>query len=182
MRTRKLQQQTIVWISVLLASWSFAQEVEIESEDEWLPARCVPLDTIGFHDEAEATSEPQEVYEIVQFSSTPFVLRENETLVQLLGDVDESILYLTLEVPDESEFFELTCRPVIGASREPGFSCVNTPPADMLLLNPKSMRFSRAAIGSWTFQSQSDLERGSSLFVQLGQCYSLDSEADSDSS
>lgn len=168
----------LLWIVLVISSISFAQESSEESGD-WLPAHCVPVDTVGFHDGVEETGEPTEKFEIVQFASTPFVLRRNETLGLLLGEEDESLLYLTLEMTEEPDFFELTCREVVGASREPGYSCINTPPSDILLINPKSMRFSRSAIGSWTFQSQRDIESGSSLFVQMGQCYSLDSESTS---
>ena len=140
------------------------------------------MDTVGFHDEPELSGEPEEKFEPTQFTSTPFLLRRNLTLNELLDDVEDNVLYITLELEDEHEFFELKCTKVIGASREAGLSCVNTPPSDLLMLNPKSMRFTRAAIGSWTFQSTRDLERGSSLFVQMGQCYSLDAvSSDSDS-
>ena len=177
MHNKLIRVLQFVAIGLLISTASYGDEGEIEKPDDWLPAHCVPLETIGFHDEAESTEEPREEFEIARFSSTPFFLRQNETFMELLGEVDERLLYLTLEPEEEAEFFELTCRPVMGANREPGFSCTNTPPSDLLLINPKSMRFSRSAIGSWTFQSQGDLDRGSSLFVQMGQCYSLVSDS-----
>lgn len=165
----------------LVASFALAQETTTDDAGSWLPARCVPAETIGFHDAPEdgVDAEPVEAFTPVNFKSTVFTLRENQTLGELLEDVDDTTLFLTMQMDDAGEIFEFSCKDVLGANREQGYSCVNTPPSDILMINPKSMRFSRAAIGSWTFQSDSALESGSSLFVEMGQCYSLSDTSDS---
>ena len=167
------------WCCAFCATFALAQDTTSAGEDSWLPTRCVPLETIGFHDEAEVEGDPVESFGPAKFKSTPFILRENKTLSGLLDDADDVNLFVTMQMEETNELFEFSCKTVLGANREPGYSCVNTPPSDILMLNPKSLRFSRAAIGSWTFQSETNLRTGSSLFVEMGQCYSLESESDS---
>ncbi|MYD42846.1 MAG: hypothetical protein F4W90_03025 [Gammaproteobacteria bacterium] len=171
---------------LVFATFALAQDEEVIDEEaidedtrtvSWLPAQCVPVETIGFHDGAEAEGEPVESFIPVNFKSVAFTLRENPTLEDLLDEDEQASLYMTMQNEDSGELFEFTCQDVLGANREQGYSCVNTPPSDILMLNPRSMRFSRAAIGSWTFQSTTALRTGSSLFVEMGQCYSLDDEA-----
>ena len=169
----------VCWCCAIFATCALAQDSTDDHGDLWLPTRCVPLETIGFHDEAEVEGDPVEDFGPAKFKSTPFTLRENKTLSGLLDDDDDVNLFLTMQMAETNELFEFSCKTVLGANREPGYSCVNTPPSDILMLNPKSLRFSRAAIGSWTFQSESNLLTGSSLFVEMGQCYSLDSDSDS---
>ena len=179
MRCKRRVVMHLLGCGVIFASWGLAQETSEDESFQWLPAHCAPLETIGFHDEPEVESEPVEAFTPVNFKSTPFTLRENETFGELLADEDDVSLYVTMAIDETNDEFEFSCRNVLGANREPGLSCVNTPPSDILMLNPKSMRFSRAAIGSWTFQSNAALREGSSLFVELGQCYSLATELDS---
>ena len=167
------------WWCAFFATCALAQDTTTSEGDPWLPTRCVPLETIGFHDESESEGDPIESFGPAKFKSTPFILRENETLGGLLDDAGDVNLFMTMQMEETSELFEFSCKSVLGANREPGYSCVNTPPSDILMLNPKSLRFSRAAIGSWTFQSETNLRTGSSLFVEMGQCYSLESESDS---
>ena len=156
-----------------------AQDSTSTDGESWLPTRCIPIETIGLHDDSEVESDPVESFGPAKFKSTPFILRENKTLGGLLNDADDVSLFITMQMEETDELFEFSCKTVLGANREPGYSCVNTPPSDILMLNPKSLRFSRAAIGSWTFQSETNLRTGSSLFVEMGQCYSLESESDS---
>lgn len=169
------------WCCGFFATCVLAQDSTDTDEDTWLPTRCVPLETIGFHDEPEEEGEPVESFGPAKFKSTPFTLRENKTLSELLADSDDVSLFITMKMAETNELFEFSCQTVLGANREPGYSCVNTPPSDILMLNPKSLRFSRAAMGSWTFQSETNLRTGSSLFVEMGQCYSLVPDSESDS-
>ena len=170
---------SVSWCCAIFATCALAQDSSDSEGYSWLPTRCVPLETIGFHDEPEAEGDSVEAFSPAKFKSTPFTLRENKTLASLLDDADDVNLFLTMQMEETNELFEFSCKNVLGANREPGFSCVNTPPSDILMLNPKSLRFSRAAIGSWTFQSETSLLAGSSLFVEMGQCYSLEVESDS---
>jgi len=47
---------------------------------------------------------------------------------------------------------------------------VNLPPSEMLLINVESLRFTRTAVGGWTFAGASDARGGDSIFVEYGQC------------
>ncbi len=179
MRENKRLTQYVWWCCVIFATCALAQDSTDAEGDSWLPTRCVPLETIGLHDEPEVEGDPVEAFGPAKFKSTPFMLRENKTLAALLDDADDVNLFITMQMEETNELFEFSCNTVLGANREPGYSCVNTPPSDILMLNPKSLRFSRAAIGSWTFQSETNLRTGSSLFVEMGQCYSLETESDS---
>ena len=177
---RNKRATTKLWLMcAAFASCAFAQDTTENDSVSWLPARCVPLETIGFHDTPEPDSDAVEAFNPVKFKSTPFTLRVNETLSELLADNADSQLFISMQMEESAEIFEFSCKEVLGANRELGFSCLNTPPSDILMLNPKSMRFSRAAIGSWTFQSDAALKDGSSLFVEMGQCYSLETDSDS---
>lgn len=165
----------------LFASFVLAQDSSVDESTAWLPAHCVPMETIGLHDDAEE-GDPIEVFQPAKFKSTPFTLRENVTLNQLLAESEDVSQFITLQLDDTVELFEFACHSVLGANREFGYSCTNSPPSDILMINPKTMRFTRAAIGSWTFPSDTTLQDGSSLFVELGQCYVLESSSsDSDS-
>ena len=166
---------------VLIASCVFAQDSTVDESTTWLPAHCVPIETIGLHDDAEGEEEAIEVFQPAKFKSTPFTLRENVTLNELLAESEDVSQFVTMQLEDTVELFEFACRTVLGANRELGYSCTNSPPSDILMINPKTMRFTRAAIGSWTFPSDSTVRDGSSLFVELGQCYVLESSEDSSS-
>ena len=65
---------------------------------------------------------------------------------------------------DEMEF---ECRTVRGAAGENrGYSCVNNPPSEMLLINPARGRYhAHRSIGGWTFYAPE-----ASLFVEYGTC------------
>ena len=100
-------------------------------------------------------------------------------MMNLAADERNVDLYLTLqtEIPgvDEDtesqlEATELECRRVRGADDSYGYSCVNLPPSEMLLINAQSLRFTRTAVGGWTFTGASDQQTGDSIFVEFGQC------------
>jgi hypothetical protein len=40
----------------------------------------------------------------------------------------------------------------------------------MLLINAQSLRFTRTAVGGWTFSDAADSRNGDSIFVEYGQC------------
>jgi hypothetical protein len=101
-------------------------------------------------------------------------------MMNLAADEGNVDLYLTLqtEVPGDDdegtasqlEATELECRRVRGADHSYGYSCVNLPPSEMLLINAQSLRFTRTAVGGWTFTGASDKQTGDSIFVEFGQC------------
>jgi len=135
---------------------------------------CVAEQTGGFHDYPEG----EERYEPALFHPQPFRLETNPVfMMNLAGDERTADLYLTLtrELPGadgdtEEETTELECRQVRGANDSDGFSCVNLPPSEMLLLNAQSLRFTRTAAGGWTFAGSTDNHEGDSIFVEYGQC------------
>ena len=85
------------------------------------------------------------------------------------GGVD---LYLTLETgaEEEAQTTELECRRVRGADQSVGYSCVNLPPSEMLLINAGTLRFTRTSVGGWTFAGASETAGGDSIFVEYGTC------------
>ena len=118
-----------------------------------------------------------EVFEPAVFVASEFALRENALFMEHLLDAEDATpaLYLTMTAKggDETEF---ECRTVRGAGGVTGYSCVNNPPAEILLLNPERGRFTRSAVGGWTFNAAHD--RGASLFVEYGVCRAAASEAE----
>ncbi len=140
-----------------------------------LPAlHCIAEQTGGFHD----YPEEGERYEPALFHPQPFRLETNPVfMMNLAGDERNADLYLTLtrELPGADggtaeETTELECRRVRGANGSDGFSCVNLPPSEMLLLNAQSLRFTRTAVGGWTFAGATGTHEGDSIFVEYGQC------------
>ena len=135
---------------------------------DWLPVTCQAFQTVGLHD------HPGDIerYEPVVFFENAFTLSENAMFMTRLLDTEEgaeqTTLYVTLETHEEA--FEFECRGVRGWADKEGFSCVNNPPSEMLLIDPKSLRFTRSSIGGWTFYSASDRDAGASLFVEYGNC------------
>ena len=121
---------------------------------------CRAVQTAGFHE-----FPPADNYQSVVFVNDVFDLRLNRVLTEGLDDGD---VYLTLST--EKDLVELRCRQVAGAGRGRGLSCHDEPPAQFLLLNEKTLRFSRSAIGGWTFRSTRSDAEGDSIFVEIGQC------------
>jgi hypothetical protein len=132
---------------------------------------CKAEQTGGFHD----YPDDDERYEPALFHPSGFVLEENTVLMLNLdpgsGGPD---LYLIMRTADDAES-ELECRQVRGANNALGYSCVNTPPSEMLLINGETLRFTRTAVGGWTFAGASESVAGDSIFVEYGECVPTDS-------
>ena len=150
-----------------------SQAIEEKTLNEWLPVYCKALQTVGLHDTKEAGVEAVENYEPSQFFASEFILTENRTFTELLSD-STSKWFVTMQFSDSVEKFEFTCTPVRGRSEETGYVCTNTPAQDILMINPGNNRFTRAAVGAWTFFHPSDLETGASLLVEHGSCNPLE--------
>lgn len=146
-------------LSVLIAVWlvavGFSRGVAGAELAATLPKRltCSALQTAGLHDYAGAPED----YEPSTFFESKFKLAINKVLMQHLAP-EQSVasnptdLFLTM-LPRNDEPIELRCRQVQGAPGELGFSCVNTPPSELILINANSLRFTRSSIGGWVFGS-----------------------------
>jgi hypothetical protein len=135
--------------------------------------RCEAEQTGGFHD----YPEDNERYEPALFHPTSFELEENVVFMLNLdpgrGGPD---LYLIMRAHDDTES-ELQCRQVRGVDNALGYSCVNTPPSEMLLINSETFRFTRTAVGGWTFSGATDTGSGDSIFVEYGTCVPVVSQS-----
>ena len=124
-----------------------------------LPAKltCQASQTAGLHDYAGAPED----YEPSTFFESKFKLAINKVLMQHLAP-EQSVasnptdLFLTM-LPRNEDPIELRCRQVQGAPGELGFSCVNSPPSELLLINAVSLRFTRSSIGGWVFGSSKSI-------------------------
>ena len=130
---------------------------------------CKALNTVGLHDAPETESPMEEKYEPSVFVESEFILTENVTFSELLDDADIKF-YMSMQFVNSDGKFEFTCTQVRGRSDEQGYVCTNTPAQDILMINPSTNRFTRAAVGAWTFFHPSDLETGASLTVEHGTC------------
>ncbi|HEY5644475.1 MAG TPA: hypothetical protein VIS76_00910 [Pseudomonadales bacterium] len=140
-----------------------------------LPAvLCTAEQTGGFHD----YPDDAEQYQPALFHPQPFRLETNPVFMMHLaaGEADVD-LYLTMTrklTTDQgalvSETTELECRSVRGANQSHGFSCVNLPPSEMILINAQTLRFTRTSVGGWTFAAATEKHEGDSIFVEYGQC------------
>ncbi len=137
------------------------------------PLRCEAEQTGGFHD----YPGEEEDYEPALFNPGRFFLEENVVFMLNLpvgnGAPD---LYLVMRVGEELET-ELACRQVRGADGAMGYSCVNTPPSEMLLINRETLRFTRTAVGGWTFAGATESLSGDSIFVEYGACVAENDQA-----
>ena len=133
---------------------------------------CKAEQTGGFHD----YPEDDQRYVPALFNPSSFELEENELFMLNLdpgqGGVD---LYLIMRNADDMES-ELQCRQVRGADDSLGFSCVNTPPSEMLLINRNTLRYTRTAVGGWTFSGPTEAASGDSIFVEYGSCAPVDEQ------
>ena len=151
--------------------------------------QCEALQTAGLHDYAGAPED----YEPSTFMESEFELRINTVLTRHLAANSTGAaeatpdLFLTMRPRNENPV-ELRCRQVQGRGGELGFSCTNTPPSELLLINPANLRFTRTSIGGWTFadsdskpdskpesestvSSDASANLGSdSLYVEYGSC------------
>lgn len=98
-------------------------------------------------------------------------------MLNLTGEAGGVDVYLTMtrEIGQEDgttteETTELECREVRGAGGGFGLSCVNLPPSEMILINSRTLRFTRTAVGGWTFAGATETLNGDSIFVEYGQC------------
>jgi len=147
--------------------------------------QCEALQTAGLHDYAGAPED----YEPSTFMESEFELRINTVLTRHLAANSTGAaeatpdLFLTMRPRNENPV-ELRCRQVQGRGGELGYSCTNTPPSELLLINPANLRFTRTSIGGWTF-ADSDPKAASdstaspdasanlgsdSLYVEYGSC------------
>ena len=129
--------------------------------------QCFPAKTVGLHDYPTTA----ESYEPVVFEEISFTLKLNKSLMLFLPDQEKALVYFTFR--NANKLLELTCRPVIGGQESHGFSCTDKPPAEMILINSETLRFSRSSIGGWTFLGAKENTSGNSLFVEYGQCKPL---------
>ena len=144
--------------------------------------QCEAQQTAGLHDYAGAPED----YEPSTFVESKFELRINTVLTRHLAANSSGAseatpdLFLTMR-PRNDTPVELRCRQVQGYQGELGFSCTNTPPSELLLINPANLRFTRTSIGGWTFseslaesadQQDDSVENfgDDSLFVEYGTC------------
>lgn len=130
----------------------------------FLPLECAADQTGGFHD----YPDDEESYVPALFNATPFRLDENVVFMTNLPEEPSVDLYVTLTAGEDPVTTELECRQVRGADGSLGYSCVNIPPSEMLLINPQTLRFTRTAVGGWTFAN--DVRGGDSIFVEYGTC------------
>lgn len=153
--------------------------VESQSMAGLPPMKCQAEQTGGFHD----YPGDEERYEAALFHPQTFTLEENIVFMMNLAAVEGNVdLYLTMkrnlsEATDGSipavDIAELECRRVRGGGDSHGYSCVNLPPSEMLLINARTLRYTRTAVGGWTFagaSTGSDSHNGDSIFVEYGQC------------
>lgn len=156
------------------AGWAAAPEAGEEQRSGFPRVVCTAEQTGGFHDypgEGEA-------YEPALFHPQRFSLEENLVFMLNLADGAGSVdVYLTMtsdvSQPDGTttqETTELECREVRGAGGGYGLSCVNLPPSELILINSETLRFTRTAVGGWTFAGATETLNGDSIFVEYGQC------------
>jgi len=133
---------------------------------QFLPLECTADQTGGFHD----YPEDEESYVPALFNATPFRLDENVVFMTNLPEQPGVDLFVTLTAGEDPVTTELECRQVRGADGSLGYSCVNIPPSEMLLINRKTLRFTRTAVGGWTFAGANETHSGDSIFVEYGTC------------
>lgn len=140
----------------------------VSAEDLFVSLMCTADTTVGLHD-AYQKDEAAEAYESRLFNSSEFKLVENRTFRELLAEEDVD-LYLTLQDEETDVSFEYSCQEIKGWGQRHGYSCVNTPPTEMLAIDPTTLRFSRASVGAWTFYTAEDLNDSAVLFIEKGTC------------
>ena len=129
--------------------------------------QCLSEKTVGLHD-YPLTAES---YEPVVFDESSFSLKLNKSLMKFLPDQQINVVYFTFR--NANKLMELTCRRVTGARQSYGLSCTDNPPAEMILINSDTLRYSRSSIGGWTFLGAKEKTSGNSIFVEYGHCEPL---------
>ena len=165
------QRRLIVSISsvLLVSSFAVTSERDEKAKEDWLPLECKAHRTVGLHDYDDIDEIPIELYEARIFLSSEFSIVENRTFSQLLDEPDVA-MYLTLTPKETTEQHEYSCKRVKGHGSRGGYSCTNIPPTDILTIDPKTRRFSRASTGAWTLYTSDDTGVGASVFVEVGTC------------
>ena len=162
-----LRNTVVLGRNMMRAAWMFGLAGALglpAAGADWLPLSCAAEQTVGMHDNPGAP----EHFDAAMFVASEFALRENALFMEHLLGVEEAApaLYITMTAAGGETEFE--CRKVRGAGDATGYSCVNNPPAEILLLNPRRGRFTRSAVGGWTFPATQ--EGGASLFIEYGAC------------
>jgi hypothetical protein len=137
-----------------------------DTEAGFLPLECAAEQTGGFHDYPDDDQE----YVPALFNVTPFRLDENAVFMLHREEDSRVDLYVTLTAGEDPVTTELECRHVRGIEGSTGYSCVNIPPSEMLLINRETLRFTRTAVGGWTFAGAAQAHTGDSIFVEYGGC------------
>ena len=132
----------------------------------FLPLDCSAEQTGGFHD----YPDDDQSYQPALFNATPFRLEENRVFMLNLGRQPGVDLFVSLTAGEDPVTTELECRQVRGVDGSTGYSCVNIPPSEMLLINGETLRFTRTAVGGWTFAGATETHSGDSVFVEYGTC------------
>lgn len=156
----KLTVHCLICICLVLLAFSSVAQVPDQMQ-------CVSANTVGLHDYPLTP----ESYEPVVFDESSFSLKINKSLMKFLPDQQKNVVYFTFR--NANKLMELTCRRVTGAQKSYGLSCTDNPPAEMILINSVTLRFSRSSIGGWTFLGAKENTSGNSLFVEYGQCEPL---------
>ncbi|MEQ8990783.1 MAG: hypothetical protein RLO46_03035 [Pseudomonadales bacterium] len=157
---------TLLLAAAVSAAGAAADEAALIAADAFPALDCVAEQTGGFHD----YPDDADGYQPALFNSVPFRLEENAVFMLNLAPETGIDRYLTLTAGDDPVTTELECRQVRGVDGSLGFSCVNIPPSEMLLIHAGSLRFTRTAVGGWTFAGAAGYAPGDSIFVEYGTC------------
>lgn len=149
-----------------LALAAGAEAPQAPSAADFLPLACMAEQTGGFHDYPDDDAG----YQPALFNATPFRLDENRVFMVNLADQPGVDLFVSLTSGEDAVTTELECRRVRGVDGSLGYSCVNLPPSEMLLINRDTLRFTRTAVGGWTFAGATEAASGDSVFVEYGTC------------
>ncbi len=153
---------------LLLFAWTqdvHTAEERTQTVSEILKAlNCTAAQTAGFHD----FPNNAEAYEPVAFYEGAFTIKLNRALMRHINPEESADYFVTLS--DDREHFELDCRQIRGTGGDPGVSCTNTPPSQLVLINTKTLRYTRTSIGGWTFASATENSAGDSIYVEYGTC------------
>ena len=153
-----------------IANAADAVAPEVAAQQTLPPLTCQPEQTGGFHDYPEG----EEIYEPALFHPRSFTLKTNALfMMSLTAEPGAPDLYVTMNMAAAEEGFEQTeleCRRVRGIGAVAGFSCVNVPPSELLLINAETLRYTRAALGGWTFAGAAGDLNGDSIFIEYGTC------------
>ncbi|MEQ9452420.1 MAG: hypothetical protein RJQ07_12630 [Pseudomonadales bacterium] len=158
------------WLATLLLGLSITASAE-EGMPQEVPASltCTAMQTAGFHD----FPNNAESYEPVAFYEGKFTLQVNRVLMRHINPQATADLYMTLrgeKGPDRVDPVELNCHHIRGTGGARGLSCTNLPPAELVLINLETLRYTRTSIGGWTFAAATDNTAGDSIYVEYGTC------------